>query len=194
MEIKKKIELKVKGETANIPELSQAVVQLEWINAGEKDVDLDLMAFIEKKDGTTFSVFTDLISGGNMGDLNEFPCMKLDKDAGVGETQGKQMEKIQMPSIHKDIAKIHFVALNYTEAVAKNADASFSDYDGTITIIDQSGEAFEVRLDSKEKGVAALIATIDNTSPIGATLINENRVMDLSTLASEVPGSDVLAK
>lgn len=188
-ELKSKVELKDKGEEANLPEIKQAVVTLGW----QSDVDLDLMAFIEKKDGSNHGVFTDNLNG-DMGNLNAFPFMTLSEDAGVGATGGDNQEVIKMTKIDDTINKIRFVALNYTDAKNKNPDASFSQYGGKINFMNETGEAFEVDLNSEEKGTVALIATIDNSSPIGAKISNDSKVMDLDTFLSEIPGADAITK
>jgi hypothetical protein len=45
-------------------------------------------------------------------------------------------------------------------------------------------------LDSTDVGHVAIIARIDNSSIIGARIINENRIVDLDTFLNLVPGAD----
>jgi len=189
MEIKSKVELKAKGEVANLPEIKQAKITMSWSSS----VDLDLMAFIELQDGTTSGVFSSNL-GGSHGELNSFPFMTLSEDAGVGAQGGENQETIIMTKVDSTISVNRFVTLNYTDAAAKKADANFNDYDEKITFVNQSGESFEVDLDTAgQVGTAALLATIE-VGPIGATICNESVIMDLAKLVETVPGARALLK
>ena len=154
------------------------MVQLKWT----KSVDLDIMAFYKAKDGRVGGVFSDQYPGGNRGDLNAFPFIQLDQDAGVGATGGENVETIRITKLD-DIAELYICALNYTDAAA-GKEVSFAEYDGHVMLMNDSGESFGVPLDSTEKGHAACIAKLDNSSPIGAKLINENKVMSLAVITS----------
>lgn len=192
MEIKSKVELKTKGEIASLPTVKQLVVTLSWSSA----VDLDLMAFYTTKDGTHGACYSDQISQDikSLGDLNNFPFMKLSGDAGVGkETEGDESEELKIIKLD-DIAMVRLVALNYKAVKAKDAEASFSDLNGHITILTEKGEVFDVPLNNTDKGTVAHIATIDNTSPIGAQLKMEDTVMNLGQLVETIPGADALTK
>jgi len=57
------MELKQKGEKADIGSFNQLKVSLIWTSA----VDLDLMAFCKTKDGRTGGVYSDNYSGGSLG-------------------------------------------------------------------------------------------------------------------------------
>lgn len=185
-EIKAKVVLKQKGEEAFVP-VKQLMVQLKWT----KGVDLDLMAFYKAKDGRTGGVFSDQYPGGNRGDLNAFPFIQLDQDAGVGGTAGQNEETIRITKLD-DIAEVYICALNYTDAAAGKS-VSFADYDGHVMLMDDTGQSFGVPLDSAEKGHVAVIAKLDSSSPIGAKLINQNRILSLSDFFAEVPGANLLS-
>jgi len=58
--------------------------------------------------------------------------------------------------------------------------------------MDDRGESVAVPLNSPDPGHVAIIAKIDNSSPMGAKLVNENRVIDLSTFAQVIPGANAL--
>lgn len=191
MEIKSKLQLKTKGETANLPTVKQLVATLEWTKA----VDLDLMVWGKDKAGKAFGVYTDQLSGDSktMGDLNAFPFMQLDKDAGVGAQGGDNKEVLKITKLD-EVAELKLIALNFTEAKNNNPDASFANYDAKVTVMNEKGEAFEVPLASTEKGSVATIAVIDNSSPIGATIKREDTVTDFRTFVMNTPGADVLAK
>ena len=185
-EIKAKVVLKQKGDEAFVP-VKQLMVQLKWT----KGVDLDLMAFYKAKDGRTGGVFSDQYPGGNRGDLNAFPFIQLDQDAGVGGTAGANEETIRITKLD-EIAEVYICALNYTDAAAGKS-VSFADYDGHVMLMDDTGQSFGVPLDSTEKGHVAVIAKLDSSSPIGAKLINQNRVLSLSDFFAEVPGASLLS-
>lgn len=187
MEIKRKTSLQKKGEEAYVS-VKQLMVSLKWTAA----VDLDLMAFYKAKDGKTGAVFSDEYPGGSLGSLNAFPFIQLSGDAGIGATGGDNEEVIRVTKLD-DIAELYIVTLNYTDAANKK-ETTFSAYDGTVTVLDDKGEAVEVPLNSNDKGTIAVIAKIDNTSPMGAKLINMNQIMDLGTFVQTIPGADQIVK
>lgn len=188
MEIKSKIELKDKGQTANLPTVKKLLVTLTWKSA----VDLDLMAFYEKHDGSDGGVYTKNL-GGSHGDLNKFPYMQLSGDEGVGASGGDNEENIRITNLDQ-IKKLYVIAINYTDAKEKNSNASFQMYDGRVSIVNEKGESFEVPLTSSENGTAALICSIDNSNPIGAVLKREDKVMGLETFVTTIPGAKALIK
>ena len=184
-ELKAKVTLKTKGEEAYIT-VKQLMVKLRWT----ADVDLDLMAFYETKDGRTGGVVSDNYPGGTMGSMNEFPFIQLSGDAGVGAVGGDNEEVLRSTRLD-DMARVYICTINYTDAIEKK-DSSFSSYDGGVLVVDEKGESVAVPLDSTEKGTVAVVAKIDNTSAIGAKLINENRIMSLDTFETDIPGSRVI--
>jgi len=184
-ELKRKVTLKSKGEEAYVS-VKQLMVTLKWT----KDVDLDLMAFYKTKDGQTGGVFSDNYPGGSLGSLNSFPFIELSGDEGVGAVGGDNEEVLRITKLD-DIAELYIATLNYTDASQKIASA-FNDYDGSVVVMNDKGEAVEVPLNAAEKGHVAVICKIDNGSPMGAKLINMNDVMDLGTFVSTVPGANAL--
>jgi uncharacterized protein involved in tellurium resistance len=179
--------LKEKGQDAFVP-VKQLMVTLKWT----KGVDLDLMAFYKAKDGREGGVFSDQYPGGNRGELNDFPFIQLDQDAGVGATGGDNEETLRIVKMD-DLAEVYICALNYTDAAA-GKQVSFAEYDGHVEVMDDKGESFAVPLDSTDTGHAAVVAKIDNSNPIGAKLINENRILSLSDFFSQIPGASALSK
>jgi len=184
-ELKAKVTLKTKGEEAYIS-VKQLLVTLRWT----ADVDLDLMAFYKGKDGRTGGVLSDNYPGGTLGSLNEFPFIQLSGDAGVGAKGGDNEEQLRIVKLD-DLAEVYICTLNYTDASQKRS-SSFSQYDGGVMVVDDRGESIAVPLNSPEAGHIAIIAKIDNTSPIGAKLINENKIIDLDTFAQIIPGANAL--
>lgn len=201
LKVKQKLELKSKGQAANVElsgtAVSQILVDLGW----STPVDLDLMAFIEKKDGSTFALFSDALSQDKktMGDLNAFPFMTLSGDEGIGnkiDTGSENQETIKVAKIDPDIKKIDIVALNYKAASEKDSNASFNGLSAAVkmTIVDKDNacDQVDVPLAVSDKGVAAHICTIDNSSPIGAQVVNQSSVYDLAGLISAVPAANAL--
>ena len=185
-DLKAKVTLKKKGEEAYVS-VKQLMVTLKWT----ADVDLDLMAFYTAKDGRTGGVFSDNYPGGSMGSLNEFPFIQLSGDAGVGAQGGDNEEVLRITKLD-DISELYICTLNYTDA-SSGKNTSFSTYDGGVVVIDDKGESIAVPLDSTEQGQVAVIAKIDNSSPMGAKLINENQIVALDVFFKDIPGAKLLA-
>jgi len=188
MHLAPKLVLKDKGATAQLPTLKQALITLKW----KSNVDLDLMLFGKKKDGTEFSVFTKLL-GGSQGDLNSFPFIQLSDDAGVGASSGDKEETITIAQIDSSIDELHIVCLNYTEASRGNSVA-FNNYDATINIINDKSECLvQGQLNDTSNGIAAHLCTIKNGA-IGAQFVNQNKVYDIPGLVANIPGSKAIFK
>jgi len=184
-----KIVLKDKGSSASLPEIKQAKIVLSW----SKAVDLDLMAFGKKKDGSTFGIFTEVLSKNpkTQGDLNNFPFIQLSKDAGVGAVGGSNEETIIISQLDPSIDELHIVCLNYTDA-SQNKTASFSQYDATINMINDKGEnLIQGQLNDSNPGVAAHLCTIKSGAICGS-FINQNKVYSLQELISNIPGSNAI--
>jgi uncharacterized protein involved in tellurium resistance len=185
VDLKAKVVLSKKGDEAYIP-VKRLLVTLKWT----AKVDLDLMAFYRTKDGREGGVFSDRYPGGNLGNLKEFPYIKLSGDQGVGAKGGDNEEVLGVGKLD-DLSELYICTLNYTDASRKK-DSSFHDYDGGITILCDGSNTIAVPLDSTEKGQVALIAKIDNSNPISAKLINENKIMSLFEFVDSIPGAKLL--
>ncbi|MHB9130454.1 MAG: stress response protein [Armatimonadota bacterium] len=184
-ELKAKVTLASKGDEAYVS-VKQLMVKLQWT----ANVDLDLMAFYKSKDGRIGGVFSDNYPGGNLGNLNAFPFIQLSGDAGVGATGGDNEEVLRITKLD-DIAELYIVTLNYTDASQK-LDTIFAAYDGRVVVMDDKGETVEVPLNSSTPGHVAVICKIDNTSAMGAKLINVNDILDLGSFISSIPGANLL--
>ena len=167
------MELTKKGQEANI-EVKQLKATMSWTSA----VDFDLAAAYKKTDGETGVVYFN-----NQGDLNSFPFMKLDEDAGVGDTGGDNTENLTVTKIADEIEKIWFLSWDYG-SITSAKEARFQNSDLEITIVDDNGSEKSVKLDTGETGNVTNLATIDNTG-ISAKLINSSEV----TLWKEFPSS-----
>ena len=186
-ELKKKITLQTKGEEAYVS-VKQLMVTLRWT----ANVDLDLMAFYKAKNGGDGGVFSDNYPSGTLGSLNSFPFIELSGDEGVGGKGGDNQEVLRITKMD-DLAELYIVTLNYSDAVEKKASA-FNQYDGSVIVMNDKGEAVEVPLNSSDKGHVAVICKIDNTSPMGAKLVNLNEIMDLGNFVNKIPGARALVE
>lgn len=198
-ELKQKVELKQKGQSAELPTdasgaVKQVLAKLGW----NTEVDLDFMCFIEKKDGSTFALLTDQISQKKetMGDLNSFPYMSLSGDAGIGGqvADGGNEEVLKIAKVGDEVAKARLVAFNYT-AASNRTPMPFKGLNAKVSIVDDKNESYDAILESEEDGIGSLVATLDNTSAIGCKLINDSKVYKtLDELLADVPGSDAITK
>jgi len=159
MEIKDKIVLKEK-QSIDCP-VGKLVGTLQW----KKAVDLDLWCFIKTKNGRS-----DSIGFSNLGSLQSYPNIQLDKDAGVGDKSGDNEENIRFETLeHIDHA---FICAN----IYGKSNANFSKYDGAVIIKSKSTE-FSVPLTSKAGGSWCIIAHLDTTGPT-PQLRNINQTVD----------------
>lgn len=185
VQLKAKVILKKKGEEAYIS-LKQLMVSLKWTTA----VDLDLMAFYKAKNGEVGGIFSDNYAGGSLGSLNTFPFIQLSGDAGVGAIGGENEEVLRITKLD-DFEQLYICTINFTEAQAKR-NKPFNQYDAHVLLLDDKGDSIAVPLDSAQLGTVAVIAKIDNTGFMGPKLINENKVIDLATFQSTIPGANLL--
>lgn len=186
-ELKQKIILESKGQEADIS-VKELVVILTW----SADVDLDLLAFYRAKDGRTGSVFSAHYPGGTLGSLKTFPFIELNCDDGIEASCGEKQEMLRISEL-TDMAELYIVTINYTDAVV-NKPSAFIDYDGSVMVINDKWEAIQVPLNSPEKGYAAVVCKIDNTSQTAARLINLNSVMDFKNFMSTIPGANMFIR
>ena len=167
------MEIKQKGGTADLESLKQLLVKMSWTTP----TDFDLAALYETKTGTKGMVYF-----GEKGDLNALPWMKLSGDAGVGDNTdaGGNEEQMKITQLD-DMAKVHLIVWDYG-AVGKGDKARFEGSDVKVTIRDDKGNSNEVTLDSGDTGNVLVLATIDNTDPMGAKLVNTSNAGTLKGL------------
>ncbi|PID73247.1 MAG: hypothetical protein CSB33_04835 [Desulfobacterales bacterium] len=165
------MELKQKGAEANVGGFKQLMVTMKWTTA----TDFDLAALYEDKSGKQGLVYF-----GEMGDLNAFPFMQLSGDEGVGDTGGDNEETMRITKLD-DMNYVWLMCWDYGK-VQDGQPARFKESDIRIMLMDDKGESHNVTLDTGDMGNVALIATIDNSSPIGAKLINSSKAGTLKGL------------
>jgi tellurite resistance protein TerA len=165
------MELKQKGAEANVGEFEQLMVSMKWTTAA----DFDLAAAYEAKDGKQGLVYF-----GELGDLNAFPFMQLSGDKGVGDTGGDNEETMRITKLD-DMKYVWLLCWDYGK-VKDGTPARFKDSDVSLSVMDDKGTSHDVNLDTGDMGNVALLATIDNTSPIGVKLINASKAGTLKGL------------
>ncbi|MCP4112036.1 MAG: hypothetical protein GY749_42005 [Desulfobacteraceae bacterium] len=165
------MELKQKGEEANVGGFKQLMVTMKWSTAA----DFDLAAAYETKEGKQGLVYF-----GEMGDLNAFPFMQLSGDEGVGDKGGDNEETMRITKLD-DMKYIWLMCWDYGK-VKDGASGRFNDSDVMMSLMDDTGTSHDVTLDTGDMGNIALIATIDNASPIGAKLVNTSKAGTLKGL------------
>lgn len=165
------MELKQKGSEANVAGFKQLMVSMKWTTAA----DFDLAAAYEDKNGKQ-----GLIYFGELGDLNAFPFMQLSGDEGVGDTGGDNEETMRITKLD-DMKYVWLLCWDYGK-IQDGAPARFKDSDVNLTVLDDKGTSHNVSLDTGDMGNVALLAVIDNSSPVGAKLVNASKAGTLKGL------------
>ena len=158
------MELVQKGAEANVGGFKQLMVSMKWTTAA----DFDLAAAYEGKDGKQGLVYF-----GEKGDLNAFPFMQLSGDEGVGDSGGDNEETMRITKLD-DMKYVWLLCWDYGQ-VKDGTPARFKDSDVSLSVMDDKGTAHNVTLDTGTLGNVAVLATIDNSSPIGAKVINTSK-------------------
>ncbi len=165
------MELKQKGEQANVGGFKQLMIAMKWSTAA----DFDLAAAYEAKDGKIGLAYF-----GELGDLNAFPFMQLSGDEGVGDKGGAKEVTMRIAKLD-DMKTVWLMCWDYGK-IKDGSAARFKDSDVSLAIVDDKGTTYNVKLDTGDMGNVALIATIDNSSPIGAKLENTSKAGTLKGL------------
>ncbi len=165
------MELKQKGSAANVGGFKQLMVSMKWTTAA----DFDLAAAYEDKQGKQGLVYF-----GELGDLNAFPYMQLSGDEGQNDSGGEKEETMRITKLD-DMKYVWILCWDYGK-VQEGAPARFKGSDVTLSVMDDKGTTHNVTLDTGDMGNVALIATIDNSSPVGAKLINSSKAGTLKGL------------
>ena len=165
------MELKQKGSEANVGGFKQLMVSMKWTTAA----DFDLAAAYEDKEGKQGLVYF-----GELGDLNAFPFMQLSGDEGVGDTGGENEETMRITKLD-GMKYVWLLCWDYGK-VKDGKPARFKDSDVSLSVVDDKGNAHNVDLDTGDMGNVAVLATIDNSGPIGIKLINTSKAGTLKGL------------
>jgi uncharacterized protein involved in tellurium resistance len=144
-----------------IIDVKQLTVSMKWTTAA----DFDLAAAYETKEGKRSLVYF-----GDLGNLETFPYIRLSKDDGIGDTSGDHEEILQINRLY-GMNYVWLFCWDYGR-VQEGKSARFKDSDVNLTITDNLGSNVTVEIDTGERGNVYYMASIDNTNPTGATLIN----------------------
>ncbi len=167
------MQLQQKGAAANVGAFKQLLITMKWTTAA----DFDLAAAYEAKDGRV-----GLCYFGELGDLNAFPFIQLSGDEGVGDAGGQNEEQMRIASLD-ELKYVWVLCWDYGK-VSSGAPARFAGSDVKLSVMDDRGTTHDVNLDTGQVGNVALISTIDNSSPMGAKLINASKAGTLKGLSS----------
>ena len=173
----KEMILKDKGTNAPMESVQGLIAKMKW----SVPVDFDLAAIYEMKDGNIGHVAYD---NREEMSLSKFPYISLDKDAGIGDSRGAKEETIRIAQIDSSITKIHLVCWDYG-AVKHHTNARLEDADLQISIMDDKGNTYDVKFEVGQMGNVCVLATLDNSSPICAKVINKSKVGSFKELSIE---------
>jgi len=191
------MDLAVKGAEAPVQAFRMLTATMAWQSA----VDLDLAVLAERKDGKAVMLYFGNIGKddgqGFVQSLDDFPFILLSGDAGVGDSQdeGGNEEELKITSL-VPYDRLHLLAWDYTAivgraahgkegdedylpAVAAGSGARFQASGVTLKVVDDQGHSHDVTLSLAGDGLATkenmcVIATIDNTNPSGAKIVNSS--------------------
>ncbi len=141
--------------------IEHIAVQMRWTKA----VDLDLHAFYRMKSGAEGHVY--FVEKGN---LHGVPYIMLDRDMGVGNVAGKNVENLRISNIDQ-LESVLFVANIFR--FFGGSKENFAKYDGEVSVSTSLGEIV-VPLTSDTPGKWAVIAKLENRDQ--PRLININRI------------------
>lgn len=160
-----------KGATAEVGRFEELEVNMHWTTAA----DFDLAVVYETTKGTPGLVYF-----GDRGKLNEFPYIGLSGDQGVNDQAGDKQESLSITKLD-GMKKLWILVWDYGQVQKGNA-ARFTDSDIQLHLQDDNGKTYQVALNTGGTGNVAVIATIDNTDPLGPRLINTSKTGTLNGL------------
>jgi tellurite resistance protein TerA len=164
------MELKLKGHAALIDQFKQLTVSMKWTTAA----DFDLAAIYQTKEGKQGIVYF-----GDLGNLNAFPYINLNKDEGVGDKGGNNEEVMRISRLD-DMNYVWVLCWDYN-MVQRGKTARFKDSDVNLTMTNETGNRLEVTVDTGDLGNVCCLATIDNTGAV-PKLINASKTSTLKEL------------
>lgn len=187
VQLKKKVTLKKKGETAAFTFEGKLKVKLYW----SSNTDLDLCLFFKRKDGEVGGVFSNEYRGKkkDLGTLDAFPYMLHLGDNKEPAAGDEETEQINVASLN-EIDEAYVLVVNYGAAIDGD-DVTFAEEGGRVELQSDSGDYLEVPADSPDEGPVYCVCSIKNEDGKN-TLKNESRVMDLSRAFDEIPGFSLI--
>ena len=110
---------------------------------------------------------------------------------GVPNAGSEETEQINVASLN-EIDTANVVVLNYSKAV-DGEEVNFAQDSGRVEIQSDSGDYFEVTIDSAEMGHVYHVCSIKNKDGENSVL-NEGVVMDLGTAFDKIPGFSMICE
>lgn len=189
VQLKKKIVLRRKEKPAEFTFAGLLKVKLLW----QSSTDLDLCMFFTKKDGSIGGVFSSAFrqKKSDLGALDQFPFMLHKGDEPEPADGGESVEQINVASLN-DIDTANVIVLNYSKAV-DGEEVNFAQDSGRVEIQSDSGDYFEVTIDSPEMGHVYHVCSIRNNDGENS-VVNEGVVMDLGTAFEKIPGFSMICE
>lgn len=163
--------LEAQSDCAFIPTQRLRVV-LSW----NVDEGLDLMAFYKTKDGQIGGVFAEEYVPGSRGILSAFPYIQL--QAPDSSSHSRSDATVLRIATLDHIKELSVRTIDLASA-SRDQRVPFGRFDAYVTVTDDKGKSTGVALEANQPGTVAIIAGIDDSSPIGPELLNENRIMDM---------------
>ena len=189
VQLKRKVTLRRKEKPAEFTFTGLLKVKLLW----KSSTDLDLCIFFKKKDGEAGGVFSSAFrqKKSDLGSLTEFPYMLHKGDEAEPEAGGESVEQINIANLN-EIDTAYVCVLNYSKAV-DGEEINFSQDSGRVEIQSDSGDYFEVTIDSDQPGHVYHVCSIKNKDGENS-VTNEGIVMDLGTAFDKIPGFSLICE
>lgn len=189
VQLKRKVTLRRKEKPAEFTFTGLLKVKLLW----KSSTDLDLCIFFKKKDGEAGGVFSSAFrqKKSDLGSLTEFPYMLHKGDEAEPEAGGESVEQINIANLN-EIDTAYVCVLNYSKAV-DGEEINFSQDSGRVEIQSDSGDYFEVTIDSDQPGHVYHVCSIKNKDGENS-VTNEGMVMDLGTAFDKIPGFSLICE
>lgn len=187
VQLKKKVTLKRKGDTAVFTFNGKLKVKLIW----GTDTDQDLCIFFKRKDGQVGGVFSNEYRNqkSDLGNLHDFPYMLHMGDNKEPQPGDEEVEQINVASLD-EIDTAYVCVVNYGAAI-EGEDVTFAQDHARIELQTDTDQYLEVLANSEDHGHVYCVCSIKNANGENS-LMNESRVMDLSTAFNEIPGFSLI--
>jgi tellurite resistance protein TerA len=153
-------QLKQKGQDTFI-DAKQLTISMKWTTA----VDFDLAAAYQTKTGQRGLVYF-----AQLGQLENFPYLSLNKDEGVGEEGGENEEILQINQLD-EMKAVWLFCWDYG-MVQTGQSARFKDSDVRLTLSNAAGQQIAISIDTGEQGNVCYLAGLDNSGLRGTKLVN----------------------
>jgi len=155
------MQLNHKGQEYIVSNIKQLTISMQWTTAA----DFDLAAIYESKTNQR-----GLIYFGQLGSLDTFPYICLNRDEGVGDSEGQKEEVLNINNL-ADMKSIRLFCWDYG-MVQVGKKARFKDSDVSLNISEDLGKSNLVEIDTNETGNVCYLASLDNINQNEITLTN----------------------